>query len=243
MGLIFGRWIKKDSQTLKNNASDELEVKIKSSSWLEKTADGLAVLVNDSVTALTNLWTAQKISNELQNKASITYVDNAILGLKWKAPIIDFKTQAQIDALSPQSGDRYIVTDGTNANKIAEYITDAWTYTVPLDNWTVMRKSDDKSYTYDADTTAWVATSITGGESRVVEEITLDAGMISAKKVTLTYTPLTAAYVELVVLGGGEMDYGSDYSVNVGTKELSWSGLTLDGVLVVGDILKIKYQK
>jgi len=201
------------------------------------------VLVNDTVTALTNLWTSQKISNELSTKASISYVDNAIAGLKWKAPVINFVTQATLDGLSPQTNDRYIIADGINANKIAQYNGASWDYTVPLDNWTVMRKSDDKSYTYDLDTTAWVATSVGQSESEVVEEFTLSSGDITAKKVTLTYTPVNANYVKMDIIGGCAQDNGTDFTANASTKEVSWSGTSLDGLLAANDVLRISYEK
>jgi hypothetical protein len=243
MALFLARFLKKDSQSLKANASDELEVKIKSGGFLQRTVDGLEVIVNDTVSALTNLWTSKKISDELATKASISYVDNAIAGLKWKAPVINFITQATLDGLSPQTGDRYIITDGIATNEIAQYNGVSWDYATPSDNWTVMRKSDDKSYTFDADTSAWVATSVGQTESEVVEEFTLSAGDITAKKVTLTYTPVNANYVKLDILGGCAQDNGTDFTVNVGTKEVGWSGTGLDGLLAANDVLRISYSK
>jgi len=244
MAIIDARFIKKNADTLKSNVSKELEVKIKAGGVLQKTVDGLEVKVNDTITATDNLWSSSKISNELSNKASISYVDNAVAGLKWKQPVIDFKTQSELDALSPQAGDRYIVTDGTNANKIAEYNGSAWTYITPSDNWTLIRKSNDKAYTYDGDTTSWIEVGgITQQEIDVVEEFTLTSTDITNKKVILTYTPVNANYVRLDVIGGGAQDNGADFSVNVTTKELSWSGLGLDGILEAGDILRVTYNR
>jgi len=244
MAIIDARFIKKNADTLKSNTSKELEVKIKSGGVLQKTVDGLEVKVNDTITATDNLWSSSKISNELSTKASISYVDNAVAGLKWKQPVIDFKTQTQIDGLTPQTGDRYIVTDGTNINKIAEYNGTTWTYTTPNDNWTLIRKSNDKAYTYDGDTSSWIEVGgITQQEIDVVEEFTLTSTDITNKKVTLTYTPVNANYVRLDVIGGGAQDNGVDFSVNVTTKELSWSGLGLDGILEAGDVLRVTYNR
>jgi hypothetical protein len=247
MAKVDGRFIHIDDDTLKVNGENEVEVKIKSSEVLEKTVNGLRVKVSDTTTATDSLWSSQKTSSELSSKASEAYVDNAIAGLKWKNPVIDFKTQAELTALSPQLNDRYIVTDGTNQNKIAQYNGSSWGYTVALDNWTLIKKSDDKAYTYDADEAGafkWVYKGgITQSESRKVEEFTLSASDIAAKKVTLTYPPVNGSDVELDVIGGCPQDNGTDFSVNVGTKEVSWSGLGLDGILAANDVLRISYSK
>ncbi|MEJ5352443.1 MAG: hypothetical protein WHS65_12715 [Melioribacteraceae bacterium] len=244
MAIIDARFIKKNADTLKSNTSKELEVKIKSGGVLQKTVDGLEVKVNDTITATDNLWSSSKIANELSNKASISYVDNAIAGLKWKSPVIDFVTQTYLNGLSPQTGDRYIVTDGINANKIAEYNGTSWDYTTPLDNWTLLRKSNDRAYTYDGDTSAWIELGgIAQQEVDVVEEFTLTSTDITNKKVTLTYTPVNMNYVRLDVIGGGAQDNGADFTVNTTTRELSWSGLGLDGILEAGDVLRITYNK
>lgn len=244
MAIIDGRFVKKNADTLKHNTSKELEVKIKAGGVLEKTVDGLNVKLNDASTATDNLWSSSKIASELGSKASESYVDNAVAGLKWKKPVINFITQSALDGLSPQECDRYLVTDGTNENKIAEYIDEAWVYTAPQDNWTLIRKSDDRAYTYDEDTTSWTDIGgVTQPENAIVEEFTLAGGDITAKKVTLTYTPTNANYVKMDIYGGGPQDNGVDFSVNVGTKEVSWSGLGLDGLLEAGDVLRISYSK
>ncbi|MBI1936648.1 MAG: hypothetical protein HYS25_00845 [Ignavibacteriales bacterium] len=244
MSIIDGRFVKKNAETLKTNASKEVEVKIKSGGVMQKTVDGLEVKVNDTTTAADNLWSSSKVSNELSQKASITYVDNAIAGLKWKEPAIDFKTQAEINLLTPLSGDRYIVTDGVNQNYIYQYKDGVTTYTPPEDGWTLVLKSNDRTYTYDPTTTTWLDIGgIAQSEQDVVEEFTLTAQNITDKKVTMTYTPVNASYVKLDVVGGCAQDNGADFSVNTATKEVSWSGLGLDVLLEAGDVLRISYSK
>lgn len=246
MAKVDGRFVKLNDETLKKNVLNEVELKIVAGGVIEKTVNGVQAKLNDSQTATDNLWSSSKVASELSTKATTSYVDSAIAGLKWKNPVLDFKTQVQLDALLPQSGDRYIVTDGTNINKIAQYNGVTWDYAVALDNWTLIKKSDDKAYTYDADEVAafkWVYKGgITQSESPITEEFTLAAGDITAKKVTLTYTPVNGSYVKLDVIGGCPQDNGVDFSVNVATKEVSWSGLGLDGILAAGDVLRISYS-
>ena len=66
-----------------------------------------------------------------------------------------------------------------------------------------------------------------------VEKFTLGAGEITAKAVTLASTPTTATLTRLVVINGLEQDYSVDFTIS--GFNLSWNGLTLDGVLSVGD--------
>lgn len=83
-------------------------------------------------------------------------------------------------------------------------------------------------------------TSSPPGTDYNVNKITLNAGQIAAKSVTLTNSPVTPSLTRLVVIGGVEQDYGLDFTVSGST--LSWTGLTLDGVLEVGDKLVIVYN-
>lgn len=73
-----------------------------------------------------------------------------------------------------------------------------------------------------------------------VEKFTLNAGHITAKEVTLAAAPTTPTLTRLVVIGGVEQDYSTDFTVS-GTA-LSWNALALDGVLLSGDKLIVIYQ-
>jgi hypothetical protein len=68
---------------------------------------------------------------------------------------------------------------------------------------------------------------------------TLTAGEIAAKELTLSQTPASPGEVMLDVIGGGPMFYGDDFIVTTST--LSWNGLSLDGVLSVGDRLRVGF--
>lgn len=71
-----------------------------------------------------------------------------------------------------------------------------------------------------------------------VSKYTLTPTDITNKFVTLPDTPATPTLTLLTVIGGPMQNYGVDYTVS--TNQLGWSGLSLDGVLVSGDILIIE---
>jgi hypothetical protein len=243
MSQITGDVIKKDAQTLENNASDQLQVKIKSAGGLKKDASGISADISDSETSSTKLWSSSKTSNAIS--ASIdTAISNALVGIARKAAVIDFITQAELDASSPNLGDRYVVTDGVNVNKIAEYDGAAWGYTVPVENWLVINSNDDTDYTYDPDLAAafkWAVSGTKQAQKIKTETFTLDSTAITNKKVTLSNTPIAAGNVKVYLVGGIIQLNTIDYSVNLGTKEISWNGLGLESLLVEGKILIIDY--
>lgn len=78
-----------------------------------------------------------------------------------------------------------------------------------------------------------------GGVSAKVDNVTLSADNISGKAVTLSATPSNPAAVSLDIVGGTAQIYGSDFTISGNV--LTWSGLTLDGTLQAGDVLRILY--
>jgi hypothetical protein len=64
--------------------------------------------------------------------------------------------QAGLEGLTPAKGDRYLLTDGANVNKIA-YCSNAtgpvWTYLTPLEGWNLW--VDDENVFYKFDGTNW----------------------------------------------------------------------------------------
>jgi len=88
---------------------------------------------------------------------------------------------------------------------------------------------------------AWVliAGPGVGGSPYIVNEFTLSPTDIANKFVTLSSAPAHPTLTVLTVIGGPMQDYGPDFIVSGST--LSWSGLTLDGVLVAGDILIVQF--
>lgn len=78
-----------------------------------------------------------------------------------------------------------------------------------------------------------------GGLSPIVEYRTITGGEETAKQLTLGSAPDTAAYTIVDVIGSGAAHYGVDFSVTGAT--LSWAGLSFDGQLVAGDVLRVHY--
>jgi hypothetical protein len=61
-------------------------------------------------------------------------------------------TTAVLGGLTPAKGDRYIITDGADINKIA-YCSNAtgpvWTYLIPLEGWLLWVDDEDNYYKFD----------------------------------------------------------------------------------------------
>lgn len=69
---------------------------------------------------------------------------------------------------------------------------------------------------------------------------TISSGEATAKQLTLSVTPKTLSATRMLVDGGPEQFFGSDFNVVGAT--LSWGGLNLDGVLASGDTITIIYD-
>ena len=133
----------------------------------------LSVIIDDENLSYNRSWSSYKVRdllevkadrsyvqsiydsliNELNSKATKSYVDNLLLGISWQNPVINFVTQAQLNSLSPQENDRYIITDGTNINKIAIRQGGSWVYVTPQNNWAVVRSSNNSIYVYNSNST------------------------------------------------------------------------------------------
>jgi len=74
----------------------------------------------------------------------------------------------------------------------------------------------------------------------VVEYFTLDALQIAAKKILLADTPTEADHVIVDVYGAGACFFSLDYTVS--GNALEWDGLNLDGLLEVGDVVRVIYN-
>jgi hypothetical protein len=78
-----------------------------------------------------------------------------------------------------------------------------------------------------------------------VEQITLTPGIISARKLTLTHTPVSSTEVAVDPIGGPAQEYGVDYSVSL--NEVSWGiGSDIDSIANTPGstvILRIIYER
>jgi len=120
-------------------------------------------VINDSSETVTNLWSAQKIKNEIE------------LAKRNIEPQASVKNRTTTTPPStPVSDDRYIIPSGATGawsgktNQIAEYTT-VWTYYVPDIGWTVYVDDEQKVYSWNG--TAWVRT---GG---ALQTITAGSGL------------------------------------------------------------------
>jgi hypothetical protein len=114
------------------------------SAWVNTTP------INDAGTTSGDLWSASKIQ---------TVVNNAMFGIgEFKDSVKDQNLTAP--PVTPSDGDRYIIAaDATGAwsgksGQIAEYVTDAWDYTVVSEGMCCYVDDEDLLYMYSGST--WV---------------------------------------------------------------------------------------
>ncbi len=144
------------------------------------TDSGLAK--NDSGTGTDDLWSADKIANEIQDKVN---------GLAWKEPV-DLATTADITLSGEQtidgnttSGSRVLVKDQTDKSENGIYVTSSgsWTRATDLDSSTEFNAATVRVLTGTANAdTAWTQTTDdpTVGTSDIVWVQTNGAGEITA---------------------------------------------------------------
>lgn len=75
--------------------------------------------------------------------------------------------------------------------------------------------------------------------TQIVEYHTITAGELTAKQFTMLGTPATVAYTVSDLISGGALHFSVDFTV-IGSN-WSWNGLALDGVLAVGDVIRLNY--
>lgn len=136
-------------------------------------------VINDSGTGTTDLWSAQKIKNE---------IELAKHNIEPQASVKD--KDLLTPPASPAIGDRYIVGTGTATGawaskntQIAEWDGAAWDFYVPSEGWTCWVDDEDKVYSWNG--TAWVrsggalqtitaGSGLTGGGQ--ADNVTLNVG-------------------------------------------------------------------
>ena len=105
--------------------------------------------VNDSGSSTSDLWTASKITSEINSK---------INGVSWQEPVEDKDLSAP--PATPTAGDRYIVGASPTGDwsgheyDIAEWDGSAWQFTSDVEGFACYVKDEDKLYTNNG--TNWV---------------------------------------------------------------------------------------
>ncbi|MBH5316695.1 DUF2793 domain-containing protein [Paenibacillus sp. GSMTC-2017] len=108
-------------------------------------------VINDASTATTDLWSAQKIRNE---------IELAKHNIEPQASVKDQHLVAP--PVSPVENDRYIIPTGATGawagktNQIADYTAGSWIYYTPQVGWTVYVDDEQKVYSWNG--SAWVRT-------------------------------------------------------------------------------------
>lgn len=174
-------------------------------------------VINDSNEGVTDLWSAQKIRNEIE------------LAKRNIEPQASVKNRTTATSpTTPSAGDRYIIASGATGawvdkvNQIAEYQT-TWSYYVPLVGWTAYVDDEQKVYSWNG--TAWVRTGgalqtigagngLTGGGQ--ADTVTLNVG--AGNGITVAADTVTAKAGKGIVVNttGIEADIDGD-SIIYGT--------------------------
>jgi hypothetical protein len=166
-------------------------------------------LINDSGTAATDLWSGQKIRNE---------IELAKHNIEPQASVKNRTTTAPPG--SPATGDRYIIPAGATGvwsgkqNQIAEYASGTWAYYPPAEGWTCYVDEEQKVYSWNG--SAWVRT---GG---ALQTVTAGNGLIGGGQ---------ADTVTLNVGAGNGITAAAD-SISV----KAYNGITVDGNGVAANI-------
>jgi hypothetical protein len=150
-GSTYGKVLKEDiTSGHVNKVSDG--TKTATAAQIRDHIDNAAIhrQINDSGTGPTDLWSAQKIRNE---------IELAKRGMEFQDSVKSRTTTAPPS--SPTVGDRYIVpVSGASgawsgqANKIAEWNGSSWSFYTPAEGWTVYVDIEAKLYSWNG--SAWV---------------------------------------------------------------------------------------
>ncbi|UQZ33664.1 hypothetical protein C2I18_08990 [Paenibacillus sp. PK3_47] len=161
-------------------------------------------VINDTGTAITDLWSAQKIRNEIE------------LAKHNIEPQSSVKDQhLTVPPAAPAEGDRYIIPSAATGvwagkgSQIAEYQSAAWAYYAPAVGWTAYVDDEQKIYSWNG--SAWVRTggalqTINAGNGLVgggqADAVTLNIGAGNGITVTADAIAVTAGKGITVDAGG-----------------------------------------
>lgn len=178
-------------------------------------------------------------SGQLANVNTSDWVEGASL---WLSPTIPgemttVKPSAPNHAVFCGTVVRSHITDGIIEVKIQNG------YEIEeLHNVSISSPANGDLLQYESSTGLWknISQSSIAGKIFKVEYFTLDSNQILQGEVGLAYSPADASSCMLDVISGGPQVFGEDYTVSNYT--LSWQGGPLDGLLSVGDKIRVSYQ-
>ncbi|WP_028593213.1 DUF2793 domain-containing protein [Paenibacillus assamensis] len=169
-------------------------------------------VINDAGAANTDLWSAQKIRNEIELAKRNIEPQASVKDLNLTAP-----------PASPAAGDRYIVPAGATGtwlnktNHIAEFQAGVWTFYNPVVGWTAYVDDEQKIYSWNG--SAWVRTGgalqtvtagngLTGGGQADVISLAVGAG----NGITVAATGVSAKAGKGIVVNGTGIEANIDGS-------------------------------
>lgn len=169
-------------------------------------------VINDGGMAATDLWSAQKIKNE---------IELARRGIEYQDSVKD--KDLSIPPTTPAAKDRYIVrATATGAwigkeNNIAEWNGSSWSFYVPSEGWTLYVDDEDKQYSFNG--TSWAISGaglqtivagngLTGGGQ--ADSVTLNIGAGNGINVTADAVSVTASKGITVDTNGVSTNIDSD---------------------------------
>ncbi|MCR8844047.1 DUF2793 domain-containing protein [Paenibacillus sp. SC116] len=169
-------------------------------------------VINDAGAANTDLWSAQKIRNEIELAKRNIEPQASVKDLNLVAP-----------PASPVAGDRYIIPVGATGtwlnktNQIAEFQAGVWTFYNPVVGWTAYVDDEQKIYSWNG--SAWVRTGgalqtvaagngLTGGGQADVISLAVGAG----NGITVAATSVSAKAGKGIVVNGTGIEANIDGS-------------------------------
>jgi hypothetical protein len=158
--------------------------------------------------------------------------------LQWQPSVIDFVSQSALNLLTPAEGDRYIISDSSNINKIATYTDGQWVYQVPDENMFLIRIYNSHGYSYSDNNTSSFKWDDIGALMDFAAESTSNKSSSLSPNDEITY-PTTAAVksaIESAITGLWD-DRGS-YNAS-GNVYPSSGGSGVSGSILKGDIWTI----
>ena len=161
----------------------------------------------------------------------------------WRLPVIASNI-TDPSTITPNAGDRYIVPTvaigiwSGEGNNIAEWDGSAWQFFTPEQGWAVYLKSDETIYSFNLTLAKWV--------DLILNPLKEFSKTLDATDITNAYLDIGETVNEIhtfIIQGAPPQSDGVDYEIDGGNNNrVTWNGLILDGQLITGNIVNIKYK-